>query len=289
MNIYRGFAIRNLAVLCGAVLILAVSSHAQTLGQGISGGTSPGDARSVDSQEADMRALVDAQRQTNEDPKETTAYKEFYKANEPAKKIELGTSFLHKYPKSYLDEPVEVGLLDAYYSNKDWKNVYSTADSALALKPNDVYVLTTVGWLIPHVYNPDDPDAAKLLTTAEQYSKYAIDVVPKMEKPSHTNDAQFAAMKDQYTHKAHSALGLVYFRRGYFDLSVKELQQAISGLPSPDETDLYVLGVDLDNLKRYSEAADVYDRCAAETGGPFVDRCKQSASDSRKLAAQPKQ
>ena len=289
MNIHRGFAIRNLAVLCGAVLVLALSSHAQTLGQGISGGTSPGDARSVDSQEADMRALVDAQRQTNEDPKETAAYKEFYKANEPAKKIQLGTSFLHKYPKSYLDEPVEVGLLDAYYSNKDWKDVYSTADSALALKPNDVYVLTTVGWLIPHVYNPNDPDAGKLLTTAEQYSKYAIDVVPRMERPSNTNDKQFAAMKDQYTHKAHSALGLVYFRRGYFDLSVKELQQAISGLPNPDETDLYVLGVDLDNLKQYSEAADVYDRCAAQAGGPFVDRCKQSASDSRKLAAQPTQ
>jgi len=289
MNIHRGFAIRNLAVLCGAVLVLALSSHAQTLGQGISGGTSPGDARSVDSQEADMRALVDAQRQTNEDPKETAAYKEFYKAAEPAQKIKLGTTFLQKYPKSYLDEPVEVGLLDAYYSNKDWKNVYSTADSALALKPNDVYVLTTVGWLIPHVYNPNDPDAGKLLTTAEQYSKYAIDVVPKMDKPSHMNDKQFEAMKDQYAHKAHSALGLVYFRRGYFDLSVKELQQAISGLPNPDETDLYVLGVDLDNLKRYSEAADVYDRCAAQAGGPFVDRCKQSASDSRNLAAQPKQ
>jgi tetratricopeptide (TPR) repeat protein len=287
MNIYRGFAVRNLVFLWVAVLVLAVSSYGQVLGNGISGGTSPGDARSVDSQEADMRALVDAQRRTNEDPKETAAYKEFYKANEPAKKIELGTSFLHKYPKSYLDEPVEVGLLDAYYSNKDWKDVYSTANSALALKPDDVYVLTTVGWLIPHVYSPDDPDAAKLLATAEQYSKYAIDVVPKMEKPSHMNDKQFAAMKDQYTHKAHSALGLVYFRRGYYDLSVKELQQAIAGLPNPDETDLYVLGVDLDNLKQYSEAADAYDRCV-QAGGPFVDRCKQSADAAKKQVAPSK-
>jgi tetratricopeptide (TPR) repeat protein len=284
MKISRGFTVGNLVLLCGAVLVLEVSSHARQQGQLVG----PGDARSVDSQEADMRALVDAQRRTNEDPKETAAYKEFYKATEPAKKIQLGTSFLHRYPKSYLDEPVEVGLLDAYYSNRDWKDVYATADSALALKPDDVYVLTTVGWLIPHIYNQNDPDAGKLLTTAEQYSKYAIDVVPKMEKPSHMNDKQFDAMKDQYTHKAHSALGLVYFRRGYFDLSVKELQQAISGLPNPDETDLYVLGVDLDNLKRYSEAADVYDRCA-QAGGPFADRCKQSAGDSRKLAEQSKQ
>ena len=287
MKISRGFAARNLTFLFGAVLALAISSHAQVLGNGVSGGTSPGDARSVDSQEADMRALVDAQRQTNEDPRETAAYKEFYKAAEPAQKIQLGTAFLHKYPKSRLDEPVEVGLLNAYYSNQDWKDVYATADSALALKPDDVYVLTTVGWLVPHVYNPDDPDAGKLLDKAEQYSKYAIDVIPKMDKPSHTNDTQFAAMKDQYAHKAHSALGLVYFRRGYFDLSVKELQQAISGLPNPDGTDLYVLGVDLVNLKRYSEAADVYDRCA-QAGGPFADRCKQSADAAKKQVAPSK-
>ncbi|MGC2333539.1 MAG: hypothetical protein WA581_18965, partial [Candidatus Acidiferrales bacterium] len=217
----------------------------------------------------------------------TAAYKEFYKADEPAKKIRLGTSFLHKYPKSNLDEPVEVGLLNAYYSNRDWSDVYATADSALTLKPDDVYVLTAVGWLVPHVYNPNDPNAGKLLDQAEQYSKYAIDVIPRMPKPQHMSDTQFAAMKDQYAHKAHSALGLIYFRRGYFDVSEKELQQAISGLPNPDETDLYVLGVDLGNLKRYSEAADAYDRCT-QAGGPFVDRCKQSASDSRKLAEQSK-
>ena len=287
MKTSRGFAARKLTFLAGAVLAVAISSHAQVLGNGVSGGTSPGDARSVDSQEADMRALVDAQRQTNEDPRETAAYKEFYKAAEPAQKIQLGTAFLHKYPRSRLDEPVEVGLLNAYYSNQDWKDVYATADSALALKPDDVYVLTTVGWLVPHVYNPDDPEAGKLLDKAEQYSKYAIDVIPKMDKPSHTNDTQFAAMKDQYAHNAHSALGLVYFRRGYFDLSVKELQQAISGLPNPDGTDLYVLGVDLDNLKRYSEAADVYDRCA-QAGGPFADRCKQSADAAKKQVAPSK-
>lgn len=234
-----------------------------------------------------MRALVDAQRQTNENPQEMAAYKEFYKAVEPAKKIQLGTSFLHKYPKSYLDEPVEVGLLDAYYSRQDWKNVYATADNALALKPNDVYVLTTVGWLVPHVYQPDDPDAGKLLDKAEQYSKYAIDVIPKMEKPSHTDDKQFEAMKDQYTHKAHSALGLVYFRRGYFDLSAKELQQAISGLAGPDETDLYVLGVDYQNLKRFADAADAYDRCG-QIAGPFQDRCKQSADAVKEQIPQSK-
>lgn len=279
-----GPAVRNLALLFGAALALSSSAHAQVNAGGL---VSAGDARSVDSQEADMRALVDAQRQTNQDPVEVAAYKEFYKADEPAKKIKLGTAFLQKYPKSYLDEPVDVGMLDAYYSQRDWKDVYNMADSALDRKPDDVYVLTTVGWLIPHVYNPSDPDAGKLLDKAEQYSKYAIDVIPKMTKPNHMNDTQFAAMKDQSTRKAHSALGLVYFRRQYFDLSAKELQEATTGVATPDQTDLFVLAIDLGQLKRYSDAAGVYDRCGQLTG-PFQDRCKQGASDSKKLAEQSK-
>jgi tetratricopeptide (TPR) repeat protein len=282
MRIFRGFAVRNLAVLCGVILAVAVSSQAQ-----MGNGMAPGDARSVDSQEADMRALVDAQRQNNENPEETAAYKQFYKADEPAKKITLGNAFLKKYPKSAYDEPVEVGMMNAYYSNKDWKNVYSTADSALALKPNDVYVLTTVGWIIPHVYDPNDPDSPKLLDRAEQYSKYAIDVIPKMPKPAHMNDTQFAEMKDKSTRQAHSALGLVYFRRNSYDLSAKELQQATDGIATPDQTDLFVLGIDLQNLNRFADAADAYSRCGQITG-PFQDRCKQGADAAKQQAPQSK-
>lgn len=282
---HLGLAVRNSIFICGAALVLAVSSFAQTLGGPISAGGMTGEAQSVAGQEQDMRALVDAQRQNNEDPVQEAAYKEFYNANEPAKKIKLGTSFLQKYPKSYLDEPVDVGLLNAYYEQRDWKNVYAMADSALNLKPDDVYVLTTVGWLIPHVYNPSDPDAAKLLDRAEQYSKYAMDVIPKMPKPAHMNDKDFATMKDQSTRKAESALGLVYFRRNYFDLSAKQLQGATTGVTTPDQTDLFILAMDFDNLKRPSDAVDAYNRCA-QIAGPFQDRCKQGA-DAAKSAAGP--
>ncbi|HUA01756.1 MAG TPA: hypothetical protein VMB02_15580 [Candidatus Aquilonibacter sp.] len=284
---HLGLAVRSLS-FCGVILVLATSSYAQTLGPGgINAGGMGGEAQSVAGQEQDMRALVDAQRQNNEDPLETAAYKDFYNASEPAKKIQLGTKFLQKYPKSYLDEPVDVGLLDAYYAQRDWKNVYAMADNALNLKPDDVYVLTTVGWLIPHVYSPSDPDAGKLLDRAEQYSKYAIDVIPKMPKPAHMDDKQFAAMKDQTTRKAESALGLVYFRRNYYDLSAKELQDATTGLATPDQTDLFILAMDLDNLKRPSDAVAVYNHCAQMTG-PFQDRCKQAADAVKSEAAPSK-
>jgi len=54
---------------------------------------------------------------------------------------------------------------------------------------------------------------------------------------------------------AHRGLGLIY--------SVAELRQAVQNNPRPDPTDLYVLGIDLENLNRTAEAGEIFNRCAA--------------------------
>jgi tetratricopeptide (TPR) repeat protein len=174
--------------------------------------------------------------------------------------------------------------MNVYYAKQDWKNVYACADSALALKPDDVDVLTTVGWVIPHFFHPDDPDADSQLDKAEKLEKHAIEVMPAMPKPSSLSDAQFAALKTQKTIQAHSALGLVYFRREDYDNSVKELQQSTKNNPNPDQTDLFVLGVDQQSLKHYAEAVDAFNQCAQIAGG-MQDRCKQGADEAKKLAS----
>lgn len=282
---FLSFAVRMLSVAFASSLVLAAVSQAQMQ----SGGQQAGPIVSgTDQMQTELHMLTDVQRQGGaQDPQEVNAYKAFYKADEPAKKIQLGNSFLQKYPKSALAEPVDVGLLNVYYAKQDWTNVYASADSALALKPDDVYVLTTVGWLIPHVYHPDDSDADQQLDKAEKYSKHAIGVIPTMPKPSYMTDAQFAAMKAQSALQAHSALGLVYFRREDYENSAKELQQSSPSTANPDATDLYVLGVDLENLKRYADAADAYSRCA-QIAGSLQDRCKQSADQMKKQVQQSK-
>ena len=68
-------------------------------------------------------------------------------------------------------------------------------DKALALYPDDVTVLTMIGWVIPHVYNPADPDALKNLEKAEKYEKHAIEVIGAMAKPASMTDDQFAAIE----------------------------------------------------------------------------------------------
>lgn len=277
------FAIRGLAVVL-ACLPVAASSYAQmtSRGQQATAGST-----GTDSMQTELHMLTDVQKQ-GVDRKEENAYKAFYnQKDELDKKIQLGQAFLQKYPKSPLAEAVDAGLVNAYVAKQDWKDVYASADSALALKPDDVDVLTTVGWVIPHVYQPTDPDASAELDKAEGYAKHAIDVMTAMPKPSHLSDAQFAAAKAEKLGQAHSALGLVYYRREDFTNSAKELEQSMQGNPNPDATDLYVFGMDLQNLKRYQEAANAFNRCA-QAAGALEDACKQNADVANKESAQSK-
>jgi tetratricopeptide (TPR) repeat protein len=269
-----------LSAMFFASLFLVAVSHAQAPG----GNAAQQEYTATDAMATEMHMLTDVQTQ-GIDHKELDAYKAFYnQTQEMGKKIQLGQDFLQKYPKSTLIEPVEAGLVQAYVDRQDWKNVYISADSALALKPNDIDVLTTVGWVIPHVYRPDDPDGDAQLAKAETYEKHALDVLATMPKPKTLTDAQFAAAKNQKAAQAHSALGLIYFRCEDYDTSAKEIQQVLQLNPTPDPTDLYVLGIDLQNVKRYSDAADAFNRCAQIAGG-LQDRCKQSADTVKRIAS----
>jgi tetratricopeptide (TPR) repeat protein len=218
------------------------------------------------------------QRMLGDESVEQSAYKAFYdvKPEDLDKKIQLGQDFLQKYPKSAYAEAVDVGLTNAYYAKADWKDFYASADRALALKPDNVDVLTTVGWVIPHFYDPDEAGASAQLDKAEAYEKQALQLLETMPRPASLSEAQYAELKTQKAMQAHSALGLVYFRRSDYENSAKELQQSTEASKSPDQADLYVLGLDLQNLKRTNDARAAFTRCAAIPGA-LQDTCKQSA------------
>jgi tetratricopeptide (TPR) repeat protein len=196
------------------------------------------------------------------------------------KNIQMSQQFLQKYPGSRYEEIVMNRLVSAYYLKQDWNDLYAEADKAVAKDPDDVDVLTVVGWVIPHLYNHDDPDAEKKLDKAENYEKHAIDVIPTIPKPDSMTDEQFAQAKSDKLSQAHSGLGLVYFRQQDFPNSVKELQLATTGASSPDPTDLYALGVGLMQTDHNNDASDAFAKCAAIPGG-LQDRCKQMAAQAK--------
>ncbi len=276
-------------ILVGTVVLAAGFAFA---GVALAQGTDPNKVPDLE-QQADQNQQL-KQRQLEQsttpvapkvDPQEEIAYKAFYDANpqDADTRIKLGQAFLDKYPKSRYAESVDAGLTHAYFLKQDWKSFYASADGALALNPDDAAILTMVGWVIPHGLDPNDPDASKNLDKAEQYEKHAIEIVGTMQKPANMTDDQFAQTKAALLTQAHSGLGLVYFRRQRSDDSAKELQQATQGSASPDPTDLFVLGLDLQSLNRYAEAADAFARCGQIPSG-LQDRCKQSADAAKKQA-----
>ncbi|MGH9717784.1 MAG: hypothetical protein ACRD4R_13810 [Candidatus Acidiferrales bacterium] len=223
------------------------------------------------------------------DPKENAAYKAFFDTNpqDADQRIQLGEDFVKQYPSGPYTEAVYAGLVQAYYMKQDWKKFYASADKALALNPNDVDVLVTVGWVIPHVYKPGEPGASQQLDKAENYEKRALQDLAKLPKPSGLTDQQFATAKAEKMAEAHSGLGLVYFRRQDFDRAAKELQQATQGTSHPDPTDYFALGAALQNTRKFSQAADAFDHCA-QIPGSLQAQCRQNADAANKLAAQGK-
>jgi len=277
--------IRILTVALAAATAFAAVSHAQ---QPTDPNTIPDNENLANQAQQQKQKELEASPLTV-DPKEQAAYKAFFdtSAQDTDKKIQLGEDFAKTYPKSSYIESVYAVLSQAYYTKQDWKNLYLISDEALAINPDDVDILTLVGWVIPHVIDPNTPDAGKQLDKAEDYEKRAIKDIPTLTKPPGMTDEQFATIKLEKTAEAHSGLGLVYFRRQDFENAAKELQQATQSNPNPDATDFFALGASLQNSGHFSEAADAYTRCS-QIMGSLQDACKQNADKAKQLAAQKK-
>jgi tetratricopeptide (TPR) repeat protein len=220
------------------------------------------------------------------DPEEEAAYKTFSdtKPEDADKRIQLGEAYVQRYPSGkYLDQ-VYQGLTTAEYSKQDFPKMYADADKALATNPDDVTVLVLVGWVIPHNYDPNDLAAESRLDKGEKYEMHALEVLATLPKPANMTDEQFAKVKAQGEAQAHSGLGLIYFRRGNYEESIAELKKSTSDPANQDATDYYVMGVELTRLKRFSDSADAFAKCAAMPGG-LQDRCKQMGADAKKQAA----
>lgn len=222
------------------------------------------------------------------DPEEEKSYKDFaaLKPDDYDKAIQTGEAFIQKYPTSKYDAYVYSRLTNAYYAKQQVDKMYAAGDKALALNPDDVTVLVLVGWVIPHNSDPNDLEADRRLTKAEGYEKHALELIPMLPKPPDLTDDQFTAAKAKEESTAHSGLGLIYFRQQKPEDSLKELQLATAAEQS-DPVDFFIMGIDLNALKRFSDAADAFQKCAAIPGG-MQDRCKQQADKAKtQAAAQP--
>lgn len=227
------------------------------------------------------------------DPKEEAAFKTFYDmkpatAADLDAKIQAGEGFVKDYPQSRYREAVYSTLAGAYFQHGEVDKTCDAADKALAINPDDLTILTHVGWMIPHS-NPNTPNYDQDLAKAEQYEKHALLVLNSLPKPANLTDQQFADSKTAALAESHSGLGLIYFRQKKYDVSSAELQQATTTEATPDPTDFFVLGVDDEYLSKFPDSVKAFDSCAQITSS-LQDRCKQLSAEAKaKEGAAPPQ
>ena len=274
------------SIIAASLLAAALSAPGRSLAQGNSTGPINNSITQMDGRQANKDVTEEYLREQLGDPKEEAAYQAFHKASDqdPDKKIHLGIAFLAKYQKDRYSQAVYEELSQTYYNKKDLPSFYTYSEKGLSLFPDDVHLLALSGWVAPRAFDSHDPDADKKLDKAESYEKHALDVLGTLVKPEGVTDEQFAQFKTGESAVAHSGLGMIFFRREQYEQSAKELETATKNQATPDSTDYFILGADLENLGRYKDAAEAFNRCA-QMPGAMQENCKKYSADATQRAA----
>lgn len=219
---------------------------------------------------------------------EDAAFKAFQAVlvSDTKQKIQAGEAFLQKYPESRYKSGVYAPLTFAYLQDGQLKKMEEYGEKEIALVPNDVSTLALMAQTLPRSIHSDtpQPEAAQLLSKAEQYSKQAIEITPTIPKPATMTDEAFASAKNQNLAMAHSGLGLVYIRRGKNAEAITELNEAVKVDPNPDPVNYYLLGMANKSTSHFDDAITAFNKCAAMPG-QMQAACKAQAEDTKKKSA----
>ena len=199
------------------------------------------------------------------------------------KKIAAGEDFLTKYPQSRYRTVMYSALTMAYLQTGNTAKAFEMGDKEVALKPDDVQTMAILSQSITRAMNAATPEPAKQLAKAETYAKRAIELTPTLPKPEGMADQNFIVAKNETLTMAHSGLGLAYLRQGKYNEAIPELEQSvkIDPNPTPEQTNLYLLGVANQKASHFDEAAMVFNKCAA-MAGQLQAACKSAADEAKK-------
>ncbi len=122
---------------------------------------------------------------------EYDAYTAMANEKDPTKKLALAEAFLQKYPNSFVGDTVYVTMMQACQQLGDGNKALEVGHRALTANPDNLDALTLSAYIFPFVFKGDDPQAATKLSSIENDSKHALDLVQKMQKPANVTDEQF--------------------------------------------------------------------------------------------------
>ncbi|MGA8035586.1 MAG: hypothetical protein WA823_15805 [Candidatus Acidiferrales bacterium] len=278
------FAAATAALLLTPVFISSTRVAAQQTPSTTPSTTPPAQQNQQPGQSAAPSDLPNALPPATVDPAEETDYKAFaaIPATDADKRIAAGNDFVKKYPAGHYTGAVYSALTQAEYQKQEPAKAEADGEKAVAANPDDLSSLIILGSLIPR--DKDTAGDPKELDKAEAYTKHALSLIPALQKPATLTDEQFTTMKANAEIQAHSALGLIYFRKQNVAGCVTELKASTADPKNADATDYYVLGICQNAQQNHADAADSFGKCAAMQSG-LAAQCKQKADDAKKQAA----
>ena len=216
---------------------------------------------------------------------EEAAYKTFFalKPDNAELLIQKGEEFLKMYPESRYRETVYSRLASAYMTVNETDKMLAAGEKALSLDPNDVDVLALMALVISRRAQAGSLDFDQKIGKSEKFARQAITLLGELQKPAGLTDEEFVNAKNQKLSMAHSGLGMVYFHQQKIADAIAEFEQATTLIPNADPVDYYLLGICLQQTKRYSDAAPAFEKCAASP--VMQSRCRPAAENAKKLAA----
>jgi tetratricopeptide (TPR) repeat protein len=279
-------------VLCLALLALLVSAPlaAQQQGQPAAAGQQQGQQGQQQGQQGQQQSQPPAQPPQPEpppvNPEEEADYKAFLDIprSEIEKQVEAGEAFLKKWPESRGREFIYGRLATIFFSRGDADKAIAYSEKGLALNADNLDMLTIMANVVPRRSVPGSLGFEEKLAKAEQYSNRAIELMATLVKPEALSEEDFNKAKNMKLSMCRSGLGVIYFHKGRFAESAAELEQAVSIVPQPDPTDIFILAAAYENQKRFADAAGAYERCS-QIPWSWQERCKQSAATAKKQAA----
>ncbi len=274
-----GIWMKIVSVATVGLMAFGVSGLASA--QGSQGGQSPAPAQQGDKPKSDVAPLTIEAAPVNAE--EDAAFKAFQAlpTNDVNKKIQAGEDFLKKYSESRYKSAILGTLTAGYFQSGDLQKMREVGEKEVALQPNDVSTLAMLAQALSRGSRGNSPDAALMLTKAEQYSKQAIEITPTLSKPEAMTDEAFAAAKNQTLAMAHSGLGLVYVKHGKFATAITELEQSIKVDAIVDPVNFYLLGVANRNESHFDDAVAAFNKCAT-VPGQLQEVCKGLAEETKK-------
>ena len=173
---------------------------------------------------------------------EYDAYTAMANEKDHTKKLALAEAFLQKYTNSFIADTVYVTMMQSYQQLGDGNKALEIGRRALTANPDNLDALTLSAYMFPFVFKGDDPQATTKLSSIENDSKHALDLVQKMPKPANVSDEQFNQGVKARRALFNGVLGFTALQRKDYAAAIASFKASAEDNPT-DVYTFYRLGI----------------------------------------------